>query len=242
MSEESKIPEIINKETSRRGFLKGAAIAAGGAVAVATIGAGVRPKEAKAAEAPKPMERYLFAERQNCTGCRACEYACNVKHEGVVRPAAGRIHVLKHKGVIDVPVICWHCDDHPCVAACPTNPKSLTVDPNNNGITVNEKTCLGEKCMKCQEACPAQYVRVHPDKGLPIMCDMCGGDPECVKACLQQSGKPQGPCLIANRMGFGVNQAYRNVKPVKAAEDMMDLLFYPSKGDRPATGKSGKGR
>jgi Fe-S-cluster-containing hydrogenase component 2 len=241
MKEEQKVPEIIGKETSRRGFLKGAAVTAGGAIALATIG-GVKPQEAKAAEAPKVVQRYLFVERQNCTGCRACEYACNVKHEGVVRPAAARVHVYKHKGVIDVPVICWHCDDHPCVAACPTNPKSLIVDPKSNGITVNEKTCLGEKCMKCAEACPAQYVRVHPDSGNPIMCDMCGGDPECVKACLQQSGKPQGPCLIANTLGFGVNLAYRNVTPVQAAEDMMDLLFYPSKGDRPKTGKSGKGR
>ena len=47
---------------------------------------------------------------------------------------------------------------------------------------------------------------------------------------------------MANTMGFGVNLAYRNVKPAKAAEDMMDLLFYPSKGDRVVAGKSGKGR
>jgi len=102
MKEEIKVPEIVNKETSRRGFLKGAAITAGGAIALATIG-GVRPKEVKAAEAPKVVQRYLFAERQNCTGCRACEYACNIKHEGVVRPSVARIHVLKHKGVVDIP-------------------------------------------------------------------------------------------------------------------------------------------
>ena len=137
MKEESKVPEIINKETSRRGFLKGAAVTAGGAIALATIG-GVKPREVKAAEAPKAIQRYLFVERQNCTGCRACEYACNIKHEGVVRPSTARIHVLKHKGVVDVPVICWHCDDHPCVAACPTNPKSLTVDPKSNGLIVND--------------------------------------------------------------------------------------------------------
>ena len=242
MKEEIKIPEIVNKETSRRGFLKGAAMTAGGAIALATIGGGVRPKEVKAAEAPKVMQRYLFAERQNCTGCRACEYACNIEHLGVVRPSMARIHVYKHKGVVDIPVICWHCDDHPCIAACPTNPLSLTVDPKSNGIILNEKTCIGEKCLKCMEACPAQYVRVNPDSGQPLMCDMCGGDPECVKACVRQSGQPQGPCLVANTLGFGVNQAYRNVKPVKAGEDMMDLLFYPSKGGRPVTGKSGKGR
>ena len=60
MKEEIKVPEIVNKETSRRGLLKGAAITAGGAIALATIG-GIRPKEVKAAEAPKVVQRYLFA-------------------------------------------------------------------------------------------------------------------------------------------------------------------------------------
>lgn len=231
-----KIPEALQKETSRRGFLKGAAMAAGGAVALTTLG-GVRPDAAKAQTPPpaKVVQRYLFVERQNCTGCRACEYACSVAHTGIVRPSVARVHVLRHKGLVDIPVICWQCDDHPCIAACPVNPKALTVDPKGNGIVLNEKTCLGEKCMKCAEACPAQFVRANPDTGQPLMCDMCDGDPQCAKACLEQSGNPQGPCIIANTLGFGVNLAYRNVTPQKASDDMLGLLFYPSPGGRRVT-------
>jgi len=231
--EQKKIPNVLQKETTRRGFLKGAAAATGGAVALATVGAAA-PKVAKAAEPErKPLYRYLFAERQNCTGCRACEYACNIYHYGVIRPSVSRVHVLKYKNVVDVPVICWHCDDAPCIAACPTTPLAIQKDPKTNGIILNEKLCLGAKCLKCQEACPAEFIRVNPDNGMPLMCDLCGGDPECVKACLAQSGKPQGPCLIAEKLGFGVHHAYRNVPPEEAGEDLLKLLFYPNKsGER----------
>jgi len=233
-SERNKLHDVLEKETTRRGFLKGAAVtAAGGAVAIATVGS-IRPKVVEAATpVKKSVLRYLFAERQNCTGCRGCEYACSVHHTGVVRPSVARVHVLKFKNVVDVPVICWQCDDAPCIAACPTTPVAIKKDPKTNGIILDEKICLGAKCMKCQEACPAQFIRANPDTGQPLMCDLCGGDPECVKACLAQSGNPQGPCLLANKLGFGVNQAYRNVTPEEAGEGLMGLLFYPNKtGER----------
>jgi hypothetical protein len=135
---------------------------------------------------------------------------------------------MKYKDSIDVPVICWHCDDAPCIEACPTTPKAIQADPKHNGIILNEKICLGAKCLKCQEACPAQYVWVNPDTGKPLICDMCGGDPECVKACFAQSGNPQGPCLMTNKLGFGVNMAFREVTPEQAGADLMGLTFYPN--------------
>lgn len=227
--EENKLHDVLEKETTRRGFLKGTAVtAAGGAVAMATVS--IKPKVAEAAKPEKKSAlRYLFAERQNCTGCRACEYACSVHHTGVVRPAVSRIQVMKYKGVVDVPVICWQCDDAPCIEACPTTPVAIKKDPKTNGIILDEKICLGAKCMKCQEACPAQCIPTNPDTGQPLMCDLCGGDPECVKACLTQSGNPQGPCLMANKMGFGVNIAYRDVAPEEAGEDLLKNFFYPNK-------------
>jgi len=36
---------------------------------------------------------------------------------------------------------------------------------------------------------------------------------------------------MANKLGFGVNQAYRNVTPEEAGQDLFDLLFYPAKPD-----------
>lgn len=228
--EEKKYPDVFQKETTRRGFLKGAAYtAAGGAVAMATVGA-VRPGVATAADPapPKKIIRNLFVERQNCTGCRGCEFACSLHHEGVVRPEIARIHVNKYKGIVDIPVICWHCEDAPCIKACPVKPSAIYKDEKTNGILVNKNTCLGAKCSKCMDACPAKFLRRHPDTGLPLTCDLCGGDPECVKACLAQSGNPQGPCIMGDKLGFGVNLAYRDVTPAEAAKDLISNFFYPN--------------
>ena len=229
---ESKIQDVLEKETTRRGFLKGVGAAAGVAVAASTVGK-INPAVAAGEAAPKPVRKYLFAERQNCVGCRACEYACSMYHEKEVRPAKARIHVLKYKGIVDVPIICWHCDDAPCIKACPTKPRAIRKNPKTNGIRLRKDICLGSECHKCVEACPAEFIRVDPDDGQVLMCDLCDGDPECVKACLAQSGNPVGPCLMTGKGGFGVNQAYRNVTPEEAGEDLLRRLFYPNEtGER----------
>ena len=226
--------KILDKKTSRRSFLKGVGSAAGVALATGSVLGAVRPAAATAAaENAKPEVHYLFAERQNCVGCRACEYACSLHHEGVVWPAKSRIHVLKYKGVVDVPVICWHCDDAPCIKSCPTTPKAIDKDPKTGGIKLDAKLCLGAKCNKCIEACPSKFIRRDPEKGMPLMCDLCDGDPECVKACAAQAGNPVGPCLMAGKVGFGVNLAYRDVTPKEAGEDLLLSMFYPNEtGER----------
>ena len=249
--EEKKLPDVLKKETSRRDFLRGTATAAGSAIAISAIG-GIAPKKAEAqysvqgVPGTKPYaQKYRFAERQNCTGCRSCEFACSLFHYGTARPALARIYIAKYKDIVDVPVMCWHCDDAPCIKACPTTPNSLTKDPKTNGIILNEKTCLGAKCMKCQEACPAKYIRGNPDTGQPLICDLCGGDPQCVKACMEQAGNPQGPCLQGRPLGIGVNMAFREVTPEQAGKDLANLLFYPNvEGKRvvPAKSKTRKGR
>ncbi len=214
--DEKKLPDALKKETSRRDFLRGSAAAAGTAIAATAIG-GIAPKKAEAqymtADVPgtKPYaKKNLFAERNNCTGCRSCEYACSLFHTGTVRPALSRIYVAKYKDIVDVPVLCWQCDDAPCI-----------------------------------KACPAKYVRGNPDTGQPLICDLCGGDPQCAKACFEQSGNPQGPCLMARPMGLGVNMAYRDVTPEQAGKDLAEYLFYPNvEGTRivPAKSKTKKGR
>ena len=228
-------PSVFEKSTSRRKFLKGTISTVGGFAAMATVSGLKTPgAEAAAPEQKKEKMKFLFANRENCTGCRACEYACSLKHEGVVRPSAARVHVRKYHGVVDVPVICWHCDDAPCVKACPTTPTAITKDKETGAIKyIDDKTCLGAKCNKCIEACPAGFLRRHPDTGWPMFCDLCDGDPECVKACAEQAGNPQGPCLVAGKLGFGANLAFRAVTPDEAAEALHKNFFYPNeKGER----------
>ena len=243
MEEKEKVAlvKVEKSGPSRRDFLRGAFTVTAGGLVVFTGIATPKPQVAqvaiaqeKAKEAPKDVYKYLFATRKYCTGCRSCEYACSLRLEKVVRPSVAAIHVKRFWGIVDVPVICWQCDDPaPCIKACPTTPVAIKRDPQHNGITyIDKKTCLGGKCNKCIEACPPQFLSRHPDTGWPIFCDTCEGEPECVKACKEQAGNDLAPCLREEKLGFGVNMAYKEVKVADAAKDLLMEFFYPSKGGR----------
>jgi len=232
--DDTERPEIVN--SSRRSFLKKSAQLAGG-LALASMHVAAPAEAQSPPPAPlKPEDRmkYLFVQREHCTGCRSCEYACSQHHNnGIVRPSVAKIHVKRFHGIVDVPVICWHCDDILCIKACPTNPKAIEKVKETNVIKyIDDKTCLGAKCNKCIEACPSQFLRRHPDTGWPMFCDLCDGDPQCVKTCKSQA-EDTAPALRTNKLGFGVNMAYRNVTPKEAAKALLLTQFYPNKdGER----------
>lgn len=224
---------LVQPGLDRRCFLKGSFTLVGGMVLAIEVSKLAVPEMLFGAEPPKlkpeEMMKYLTAVREGCTGCRSCEYACSMHHnKGVVRPSVSAIHVKKYKNVVDIPMICWHCEDAPCVKACPTNPQAIVKDKDTNIIKyIDDKTCLGAKCNKCIEACPSGFLRRHPDTGWPIFCDLCGGDPQCVKACEAQATET-APVLSTAKVGFGVNLAYRNVNVADSAKGLLQTLFYPN--------------
>jgi Fe-S-cluster-containing dehydrogenase component len=48
-------------------------------------------------------------------------------------------------------------------------------------VRVKAEDCIG--CSACVDECPFGMVMLHPERGLPLICDLCGGDPACVKRC-----------------------------------------------------------
>jgi Fe-S-cluster-containing dehydrogenase component len=46
-------------------------------------------------------------------------------------------------------------------------------------ILVREDVCSG--CSVCVDACPFGVATLHPETGLALICDLCGGDPAYVK-------------------------------------------------------------
>ena len=130
------------------------------------------------------MKRILVRE-EVCSGCRACEVACVARHEGRFGTATSRIQVTKieHLGV-DHPHVCRLCRRAPCVAACPTGAlyRDETLDTGGTGaVLLHPDECIG--CSACVDACPFGMAALHPETGLPLICDLCGGDPACVKRC-----------------------------------------------------------
>jgi carbon-monoxide dehydrogenase iron sulfur subunit len=115
-----------------------------------------------------------------CSGCRACEAACTVWHEGRFGTSAARIRVTKIEAEgLERPRVCATCADAPCVAACPT--AALARDDVTGAIRLDAASCV--VCPACQDACPFGVVWLHPVTGLPLICDLCDGRPACVGRC-----------------------------------------------------------
>ncbi len=158
-----------------------------------------------------------------CTGCRLCEIVCAQKHGFGVRVEASRIQVQQFPpGPVDVPVVCRQCKDHPCASACPVTPPAIRVDPETGAIVIDSQACIS--CHYCVEACPqATAVFVHPSTGELLVCDLCGGDPECVKVC------PAG--TLSSLQGSSFDGAhYAAHPPGKVASDLA-FQFFPRRPD-----------
>jgi Fe-S-cluster-containing hydrogenase component 2 len=125
------------------------------------------------------VKRILVRE-DVCSGCRACEVACVTHHEGCFGTATARIRVSKIEPVgVDYPHVCRLCRRAPCVVACPA--EALYKDGRTGAVLLRAEDCIG--CSACVDACPFGMATLHPRTGLALICDLCGGDPACVKRC-----------------------------------------------------------
>lgn len=115
----------------------------------------------------------------NCSGCRRCEVACSLKHEGKIWPEASRIRVFMLVPTLEVPHFCAQCEEPACVPGCPAG--ALSVNKETKAIMVDKEKCTS--CGQCIEACPGRVPVMHPTEGYALICDLCDGDPECANAC-----------------------------------------------------------
>jgi Fe-S-cluster-containing dehydrogenase component len=124
---------------------------------------------------------WILRNYENCSGCRRCEIACSVFHEGKIWPEASRIRIFMLIPGVEIPHLCFQCEDYPCVEACPAG--ALSVDSQTGAVNVDSSKCTG--CGICIAACPAKVPHIHPERNTIVICNLCGGDPRCVKACME---------------------------------------------------------
>ena len=67
----------------------------------------------------------------------------------------------------------------PCLDACPA--AAIELDPRTNARVVNTAKCTG--CKTCLRACPWAMTTFNSATSKASKCHLCGGSPECVKAC-----------------------------------------------------------
>ena len=151
----------------------------------------------------------IVVDLNRCTGCMTCVLAC--KEENLTPPNVWWDKVLEIEGpsldyITYVRYACMHCDDPPCVAACPEK----AIYKRADGIVIiDQAKCQGHG--ECRKACPYGVIDINPDEdyfaspkppyqdtgepfrfhppGKASKCTLCvhriekGRQPACVEAC-----------------------------------------------------------
>jgi len=131
----------------------------------------------------------IFANPRLCTACKTCEIACAVEHSKTKslysalaeRPQPKRrLYVEPAKTGLNIPILCRHCEDAPCMHACITGAISKT----QAGVVITDQDrCIG--CWTCVMVCPFGVIGRHLETQKAYRCDRCPDRevPACVSAC-----------------------------------------------------------
>ena len=96
----------------------------------------------------------MVIDLQKCVGCEACTVAC-VAENNLPPGVAYRPVLQEELGVFPrvrrefVPRPCMHCDEPPCIQACPVE---ATFKQEDSAVVVDYERCIG--CRYCISACP----------------------------------------------------------------------------------------
>ncbi|HOI29325.1 MAG TPA: dimethylsulfoxide reductase subunit B [Melioribacteraceae bacterium] len=139
----------------------------------------------------------FYIDTSRCSGCKACQAACNDKHDSAAGVLWRRVYEVsggswiqegnswKHNILAyNISMACNHCEDPVCAKVCPAK----AIFKRKDGIVlIDEKKCIG--CRYCEWACPYGSPQYDHDKGVMSKCTLCydyigdGRNPSCVDAC-----------------------------------------------------------
>ncbi|PLX99901.1 MAG: 4Fe-4S ferredoxin [Desulfuromonas sp.] len=157
------------------------------------------------------MARYaIVMDTRRCIGCHSCTVACKVHNElpteMVYNPVVsdGPHGTFPNLSMRFLPLICMHCENSPCVDACPTG---ASIQREDGIVYVEDKKCVG--CLSCVMACPYGARYMNHETGAVNKCNLCmdrvdqGLVPHCVATCHQKArifGDLDDPTSEVNRL------------------------------------------
>ena len=132
------------------------------------------------------MKMIFDLDMDRCCACGACAVACMDQNDIEITEEPPLLKVFAMEGTNGhayISMACMHCEDAPCIVACPVG----CLSKDERGLTVYDSTsCIG--CHSCAMACPfgaPTYNRF----GKMQKCDGCaerlshGLEPACVRTC-----------------------------------------------------------
>ncbi|MCB9876830.1 MAG: 4Fe-4S dicluster domain-containing protein [Planctomycetes bacterium] len=127
---------------------------------------------------------------RRCFGCHGCEVACKAENDvplgNYMRQTIYHDYEKPQGGLarIMVPMACQHCEDAPCIKACPCGALHKGM---GGSVQVDYDVCSGHGA--CKEVCPYGAIYIDPVANQAIKCHNCthrvevGMEPACVSTC-----------------------------------------------------------
>lgn len=125
--------------------------------------------------------RVVTMDPNKCVACNNCEYACSLKQNNDFDRRDSQIRVNfypEYKACL--PLTCFHCSDAWCMEVCPSG--AIIRDGETGAVVIVSVRCVG--CKMCMLACPFGQIYFNSREKVSSKCDLCDGDPNCVKHCI----------------------------------------------------------
>jgi protein NrfC len=169
------VPEHTRREFLKIGLII-TGVAAGGSFlnVVSVVAEGLATSEELHKEYPYKPHYSMVFRVDRCIGCERCVEACRQTNN--VPEYGWRTKILERvdtKAVdqqrLFMPILCNHCNNPPCVRACPT--KATYKDKQTGIVRMANYKCIG--CKTCMAACPYDARYFNEEKGAIDKCDFC---------------------------------------------------------------------
>jgi carbon-monoxide dehydrogenase iron sulfur subunit len=125
--------------------------------------------------------RIVTMDPASCVACRNCECACAFRQAQSFERRQSNIRVSFYpEQRICIPWTCVHCEEAWCMEVCPAG--AIARNPATGAVEIDPERCAG--CKVCLLSCPYGAIRYDARARVARKCDLCGGDPQCVKFCI----------------------------------------------------------
>lgn len=185
------------------------------------------------------MKVFIF-DAAKCNGCYSCQVSCKDEHCGndwtpyaKPQPETGQFWFKLNeyvRGTIPkvkvayVPTMCMHCDEGPCIPACPM----AAITKREDGmVLIDPAKCNG--CQLCVNACPYNAIFFNRALRVAQKCTGCAHlldrgwpikEPRCVDACIT------GALRFGEESEFAEEIAKAEVLEPKSGESPKPRVYY----------------